>query len=384
MFMNALKMAKSSWKLIMRSKAFIVFGVLIPLISTLSINLWYRVPSSDLKKEEVFELESADEQIAYQVDYNRYTVKVYDTVMNDRTTNICNDLNAAGMFQIYRADATGMTQEEIETSYTRSAMDDNIGAVVILSANEEDTQLFSVGEDERFELFEESLELALGNDTVSRSAPEIVFVSGDGDEVDYYETRNFSYCLAIASLAFVFGGVLVLSTVLSEKKDKVFSRLLLTNASKSSYLLSKVILSVTLSLTQALLMTFSFLFLVKVDIGITTFQFFLITFLIGLVFDLLSLCIGLYFDSMVSASVTTFVIWSMSALLAGTYFDISDTTEVYKKISLLMPQRWALFSVTRLMRGDMSGYSMILCVSAAYLVIIFVMGVMGLRLREEE
>ena len=49
MFINALRMAKSSGKLILRNKAFIVIGILIPVLSTLFINLWYRIPAADLK-----------------------------------------------------------------------------------------------------------------------------------------------------------------------------------------------------------------------------------------------------------------------------------------------------------------------------------------------
>lgn len=383
MFINALKMAKSTWKLIIRSKGFIVFGLVLPILATLFINLWFRTPTVE-STESVYELSSIDEQIVYQVDFSRYTVKVYDTVMNDRTDNICSNLNSAGMFQIYRADATALTDEEIRENYEKTAMNERIGAVVVLRENEEDTELFSVGDDERFDMFRDSLETALANDGKTHDAPDITFVSGEGDEVDYYETRNFSYCLAFASLSFVFGGVLILSTVLSEKKDKVFSRLMLTKATKAGYLLSKIILSASLSLFQTVIMTLCFLFLVKVDIGITALQFFLVLFLIGMVFNLMSLCIGLYFNSLVSASVASFVIWSTSALLAGTYFDISQATELYKKVALLMPQRWALFAVSRFMGGDSSGYSLILCVSAAYLVIIFVVGVLGLRLQEEE
>ncbi len=383
MFINALKMAKSTWKLIIRSKGFIVFGLVLPILATLFINLWFRTPTVE-STESVYELSSIDEQIVYQVDFSRYTVKVYDTVMNDRTDNICNNLNSAGMFQIYRADATALTDEEIRENYEKTAMNERIGAVVVLRENEEDTELFSVGDDERFDMFRDSLETALANDGKTHDAPDITFVSGEGDEVDYYETRNFSYCLAFASLSFVFGGVLILSTVLSEKKDKVFSRLMLTKATKAGYLLSKIILSASLSLFQTVIMTLCFLSLVKVDIGITALQFFLVLFLIGMVFNLMSLCIGLYFNSLVSASVASFVIWSTSALLAGTYFDISQATELYKKVALLMPQRWALFAVSRFMGGDSSGYSLILCVSAAYLVIIFVVGVLGLRLQEEE
>lgn len=34
------------------------------------------------------------------------------------------------------------------------------------------------------------------------------------DDIDYYETRTVGYCIAIATIAFVFGGVLVLGTIL--------------------------------------------------------------------------------------------------------------------------------------------------------------------------
>ena len=84
------------------------------------------------------------------------------------------------------------------------------------------------------------------------------------------------------------------------------------------------------------------------------------------------------------AAILAFVIWSISALIAGTYFDISGASELYKKASLLMPQRWAMFSVNRFINGDMSGYSLMFCVAIAYWVIIFVIGVLGLRVREQE
>ena len=115
MFINALRMAKSSGKLILRNKAFIVIGILIPVLSTLFLDLWYRMPAADLS-DNVHELATVDEQMAYNVDFYRYPVKVYDTVMDERTKDICYNLNAAGMFQIFRADASDMTDEQIMDS----------------------------------------------------------------------------------------------------------------------------------------------------------------------------------------------------------------------------------------------------------------------------
>ncbi len=385
MFINALRMAKSSGKLILRNKAFIVIGILIPVLSTLFLDLWYRMPAADLS-DNVHELATVDEQMAYNVDFYRYPVKVYDTVMDERTKDICYNLNSAGMFQIFRADASDMTDEQIMDNAKYTADEDHVSAIIVLREDPADTDLYLVGEsgDERFDLLKSGLETELAGEGTEYKTPEVTFVSGGGDEVDYYKTRNVSFCIAISTLAFVFGGVLILNTVFSEKKDNVYSRLLLTGASKASYLLSKIILSVAIALIQAVLMLINFTFFVKSDIGISPLQFFTVAFLTGLTFGLLSLCAGLYFDSMAPAAILSFVIWAISALIAGTYFDISGASELYKKASLLMPQRWAMFSVNRFMNGDSSGYSLLLTVAVAYWVIIFVVGVLGLRVREQE
>ena len=383
MLINALRMARSSGKLILRNKAFIVIGILIPVLSTLLMNLWYRMPVADLS-DALHDLSSYDEQMAYNVDYYRYPVKVYDTVMDEDSERICNNLNSAGLFQIFRADASSLSDLQIRDNAEYTANEDHVSAVIVLRENAQDTELYSIGDDERFDLLKSSLENELAGSGIVYEMPEVTFVSGGGDEVDYYKTRNVSYCIAISSLAFIFGGVLILNTVFSEKKDHVYSRILLTNASKASYLLSKILLSFLIALTQAVLMAVSFVLFVKSDVGISTLQFFTVIFLTGLIFDLMSLCAGLYFDTMAPAAILSFVFWAISALIAGTYFDISGASELYKKASPLMPQRWAMFTVNRFMNGDSSGYSLMLCVAAAYWVIIFVVGVLGLRVREQE
>ena len=383
MFSSALRMAKSSGKLILRNKAFIIIGILIPVLSTLLMDLWYRMPAADMS-DDVHNLATYDEQMAYNVDYYRYPVKIYDTVMDEDSERICSNLNASGLFQIFRADASSLTDDQIRENAEYTANEDHVSAVIVLRENAEETELYSVGEDERFDLLKTSLENELAGIGNTYEMPEVTFVSGGGDEVDFYKTRNVSFCVAISSLAFVFGGVLILNTVFSEKKDHVYSRILLTRASRASYLLSKILLSVTIALTQAVLMTVSFILFIKSDIDITPLQFFAVIFLTGLIFDLMSLCAGLYFDTMAPAAILAFVIWAISALIAGTYFDISGASELYKKASLLMPQRWAMFTVNRFMNGDSSGYTLMLCVTAAYLVIIFVIGVLGLRVREQD
>ena len=49
-----------------------------------------------------------------------------------------------------------------------------------------------------------------------------------------------------------------------------------------------------------------------------------------------------------------------------------------------MPQRWALLAATKFQNSDHSVYPMIFCVTAAYLLVILVVGILGLKLNEEE
>lgn len=384
MFKNACRMAKTSSKLLLRNKAFFVVGILIPIMATLLINMWSGMATVEIQ-DTVYELTDMDEQVAYGVDFNRYPVKIYDKANNEDTREICENINAAGMFQVFRVAADTYDDETINESIRNTTLNDKIGAIVILADNENDIKLYSVGEDERFELFKNTLEFVVMNHTNVTADNHITYVTvGADDAVDYYQTRDFSYCLAIASMAFIFGGVLVLSTVITEKNDNVYSRLMMTSATKGSYLLSKVMLAVAFALIQSVIMSISFTFFVKSNIGISPWQFFIVLFLEGLIFSLVSLCSGLFINSVAASSLLAFTIWSMSALLAGTYFDISNASDLYKKIALIMPERWAMLAVTRFVNGDNSGYSLILCATAAFLVIIFVVSIIGLKLSDDE
>ncbi len=387
-------MAKSSAKLILRNKAFLVIGILIPFLATMLMQIWYRMPSTEIFTQYA-NLETMDTQMAYNIDFNCFPVKVYDTICDESSEKFCQALGEAGIFQIFRAPCKDASEEQIKASYEESAMVDRVGAIVVLREKKEQCQLFSVGEDARFELFEKSfnqllsnpagVEAAVANGKAQGRTSDMTLVSvDDQDSIEFSQVREFSYCLAIASLAFIFGGVMILNTVLTEKRDNVYSRILLSRASKKSYLLSKLILSIGITLLQTIVMTLSFAFVIQVDVHLTIWEFFLVFFLDGLVFNLLSMAAGLFYNSLAASSVISFTIWSISALISGTYFDISGASDFFQKLSLLMPQRWAMFSVSRFMNGNSSGYTLILCATAAYLVIIFVMGLLGLKLGEEE
>lgn len=382
---HAYTMAKASMKLLLRSWGFPVVGVLIPILATLMLNILGGGQTADVT-DSVHELDGLNTQMAYLCNFNCLPVKVYDRCDSDQSRNLCHKLTGAGMFQIFRVNCSAYSAEEILESAHSSARNDRVGAILILEENPEDIQLFRVGEDERFPLFEKALGLCVQTSGIAAYAasPVTYMTVSSGDDIDYGQTQKFGYCVAVATIAFIFGGVLILGTILTEKQDHVYSRLLLTSATRADYIGSKVLLSLALSLIQTLVMTLSFLFLVKADLKLGALQFACILFLQGIVFNLLSVCAGLFCNSMSAASFLAFTTWSISALLAGTYFDISSAGDLYKKIAMLMPQRWALLAAARFQTGTPGAYPLIFCVTAAYLLVILVLGILGLRLNERE
>lgn len=384
MLQNVFRMTKTSAKLLLRSKAFLVFGLLLPVLATLMINLWYKIPKTE-KKEEMFELTSLDEQMAYQVDFNRFPVKIYDCRHNEDSEKICKKIHEAGMFQVFRVDASDANDEEILESAKSAAMEDKVGAILVLKENQEDSTLYSAMEDKRFELLQEFLPYVFANPSEADSRTTVTYVKVDAeDEVNFGDISSFAYCLAISTIAFIFGGVLIVNIVLSEKQDHVYSRILLTTANRAGYLISKIMISVGLTLFQTVTMTVCFRFFVNHNLNISAFQFFVLLFLEGIIFNLISLCIGMFTNSVVASSFIAFTVWSISALLAGTYFDISGAGDTFKKVSLIMPQRWAMLAVTRLQRGNSTGYTLIICATLTYCVILLAIGLLGMKFSEDE
>lgn len=382
---NACRMAKSSLKLLFRNKSFFAVGILIPILATLLIRIPNGV-SETAVPDSVYELPRLNTQMAYLCNFNCLPVKVYDRTNSDQSQALCAKLTEAGLFQIFRVECSAYSTEEIMESARASALNDKVGAILILEENQGDTKLFRVGEDERFDLLKETLALCIPMPySAQEASSRVTYVTvNSGDDVNYNRTKGFAYCVAVATIAFIFGGVLILGTILTEKQDHVYSRLMLTTATRASYILSKVILTFGISLIQTLVMTLSFVFLVKADLEISILQFACILFLEGIVFNFLSVCTGMFCNSMSAAAFLAFTMWSISALLAGTYFDISSAGDLYKKIAMLMPQRWALLAATRFQNGDSGAYPLILGVTAAYLLVILVIGILGLKLNERE
>ena len=414
-------LVKMSLKLLLRNKGFLFFLIVTPILSTviLSIKMDHTVYSDNSDKELVMELSDYAEKAVYVGDTSACIIKVYDASNSELSEYVLNQMAGTGLFSVCRADVSGLTEEEIDAAAKRDAFDDRAGMLLYLKDDfdgavlrgnwEQGIKLYAVSEDERQEIFVTELTELLGR------IKQVQTIVGDDvtvmlemlteieDELPEKEVVNFAgkeaieltekqinqrtqigYAFAIITLGFLFCGVCVAHSVIEEQNNKVFTRVLLTKLSGRDYFISKFAVAIVISLMQTIVLAVCLSFIPGLDVGMSMISFLFIIFLLGLIFGTLSLLIGVILGDVMSSNYAVFAIWSISALLAGLYFPLDDTTKALKTLSYLMPQRWFMDASELLLVGNKSAYSVVLCVTVAYLIVIISVGGVGLKIKRYE
>lgn len=411
---------KVNAKLLLRNKGFIFFLLITPIISGIVMSLHVDSAFYESSAERsVVDITDSTNKIVYLNDWKAYSIKVYDAADTKLSMYLLEKLSESGMFCVYRTKADAMTEQDVLESASQEAMNDRIGTILylkpgfnenVINGNFEDAFLFyGVSDDERWELLESFFtdmlsavrqtallagsgeeELIAALDAVEEYMPDKEIVSLDGKNEISLTTEQSAkkglagYAYSIMTLGFMFCGVCIAHTVIEERDNKMYTRVMMTKAGRGEYLLSKFCMSLLASILQtAELAIYMFLFR-DLDFGIQKPAALLFIFLLGLIFNVFSLELGIIIGDVMGANYAAFAVWSLSSLLSGAYFPIEDSSNVVTALSNLMPQRWFLKGTELLMTGDKSVYSTILCVTLAYMIIIFCIGAVGLRMKESE
>lgn len=414
-------LVKMSLKLLLRNKGFLFFLIVTPILSTviLSIKMDHTAYSDASDEKSVLELQDNTEKAVYIGDTSACIIKVYDASNSELSEYVLKQMAGTGMFSVCRADVSGMTEEEVDEAAKRDAFDDRAGMLLYLKEGfdeaaltgewEQGIKLYAVSGDERQELFITELtdlfarimqvQSLVGNDitvileTLTESQnmlPEKKVVNLAGREsVELTQTQinqhtQIGYAFAFITLGFLFCGVCVAHSVIEEQNNKVFTRVMLTKINSRDYFVSKFVIALLISLMQTVVLAVCLSFIPGLDVGMSLPGFLVIIFLLGLIFSTLSLLLGVVLGDVMSSNYAVFAIWSISALLAGLYFPLDDTTKALKTLSYLMPQRWFMDASELLLAGDKSAYSMVLCATASYLIVIISVGGVGLKIKRYE
>lgn len=416
-----ISLVKMSIKLLLRNKGFLFFLLATPVLSAfiLSIKMDHTIYSDASGKEVILELGNYTDRAVYAGDTSACIIKVYDASNSELSNYVLNQMAAAGMFSVCRADVRGLTEEEVEKAAKKAAFDDRAGLLLYLKKDfdeavlegawEQGIKLYAVSEDERQQLFIDELtnllarikqvQIPAGGDIaamieiltgIQDNLPEKRVVRLAGREAPVLteqqvnQRTQIGYAFAFITLGFLFCGVCAAHAVIEEQNNKVFTRVMLTKLKSRDYFISKFVVVFVISMMQTLVLAGCLAFIPGLDVGMGLISFLAVIFLLGLIFSTLSLFLGVALGDVMSANYAVFAVWSISALLAGLYFPLDDTTKALKTLSYLMPQKWFMDVSELLLVGDKGACPMLLCITAAYLVVIISVGSVWLKIKRYE
>lgn len=405
-------MIKTSMKLLLRTKAFWFFLILTPILSTIVLRSEFDSSAAYIQKDngEIIELSGADDKVAYNGGNGEYLVKVYDACGGEASEEILKNLAGSGMYMICRADLSGQgdifTDEFVAGHMERDGFEDRMGAAIYIypgfdsvsSADELPAyfRIYALSDDARTELLEADTEFLLsgyaGGGTEFLYAvnavcdnKSVISISGnsvsDLTVTQVNQKTQIGYAFAFMTLGFVFCGIFVSHTSITEQKNGVYIRIGLSGTGPLQYFASKFVTAVIISLMCTGVMGVFSLVLRRDDLGMSRLRFLIMIFLLGLIFCLMSMLLGILLGDVMSANVAAFMIWCMSALFSGLYFPLNDVSDIIRLVSSLMPQKWFMDAAEMLIRGTDSALVMLLCITGAYTMVVISAGGLGLKLR---
>jgi ABC-type multidrug transport system, permease component len=408
---------KSSLKLLIRTKIIWLFIVIMPILSTLVLrsNTEYTAYLDEVNH--LVELKKADEKVAYNAEKGDYVVKIYDASGSEMSEYLIDRLANSGMFILCRAD---ISKEEITDDYIKNHIEfdgneDRMGAALYIPADFSDMvmegninealTMYVLSDDVRTDAFENELMLQLsrmdsarayasgekglveGLKAIDEMSPkkDVISVDTGKDRKLTAEQTNqkaqMGYAFSFLTLGFVFAGFFVANGVIKEQKNGVFTRVNLSKTSALTYFTSKFVSVFLVSVVMTGVVGVCSLMLDMNDLGMDRIAFLTLIFMMGLIFSSLSMFVAIMLNDVFSASIASFTLWCMSSLFSGLYFPLDDTSNAIKIISSLMPQKWFLDGTEMIFVGDNKVFGMLICITAAYLLVTLSLGSIGLKVR---
>ena len=413
-------LVKMSMKLLVRTKIIWLFLVLMPVLSTmiLKTNVAYTSFQDDI--ESLVDIDDADTKVAYYSSNGEYVVKVYDASDSELSDYLVDRLANSGMFVLCRVDLSG---KDIDDKFINEHLDldgheDRMGASLyipedfdekILDGNvAEALTMYVLSDDARNDALESELALQLSRlettsiyaanegdivetlEKVDDMSPEKEVVSVSGSEersltaAQVNQKANLGYAFSFLTLGFVFAGFFIANGAIQEQKNGVITRINLTKTNMLCYFTSKFVAAFLICLVMTGVVGICSLTLDMNDLGMNLFVFLFLIFLMGLIFCTLSMFMGIIMNDVFGASVASFTLWCTSSLFSGLYFPLDTASKGIQVLSSLMPQKWFLDGAEMIFVGDNKAFSMVICITVAYIAIIVSLGSVGLKVRRSK
>ncbi len=408
-----------NFKLLMRNKGFLFFLIIIPILAVVMLNLRQSDEASqEYDGNAIQELKHENQQIT-SVSNVKMCIKVYDCSNSDFSDYILKELTKTGAYEVFRYKSDVITVEEAQVKALYSANHNTLGAILyipkefnqsILSGSESKMLVFEGNKDGRIPLLKNNINTFLkslyrysnltGGDknetkglleksVAGEIIGEVQEVSGSNSTPltakQKGQSVNISVSITFLTVGFLFSGVFIAATIIEERKNNVYMRFVLAKDSLANYGLAKMFMIFVNVFMQTGIIAICTKLFVKSDFGIPFGGYLLLVFCLGIVFNLLSVVIGVLTNNVLTSNYIVYLVWTISCLLAGLFFSLEGASTWWKRASLLMPQRWGVKTAEMLMVGNTQAYGTFLMVMFGFVIVISSVGLLGIQwIRKEE
>lgn len=361
-------MLKGNMKLVLRNKQALFLIVLIPILSTLILNLTKVDENKDPAQEFKMHVLVADAS---------------QTALSDELT-ILLKRNTSMIVEVLKEDVP--EQKEVKEFFTQKANTSAISSFVYIPSNfetrvlngenEDLVLLFDTGADERAELLDMNLTMALNkfsmfskiaqgkSDVFTRlleeakkveTKGELVILDKKGERVSQ-DKKGYSFALgmfvAAITTTLIFSNTFIVGLFIKEKHNGVLKRIQLTNTSMLNYTMVKVLIAVGSLMLQTGLIMIGIRLIFKIDLGISIWIMGFLIFGLGLVLTCIGICSGVMFDNITIANYVALGFSIIANMLAGLYFPLESAPQWMQKIAMIFPQRWFVYTADKVLQGN--------------------------------
>lgn len=198
-------------------------------------------------------------------------------------------------------------------------------------------------------------------------------------KVSLLEDKQVGKSMTVTSIGFLImfmmlGTSFTSMIILKEKRSRTFFRICTAPVNSRQYILANAITSLLIVIIQIIVIQFVMKFVLRIDSGISDPALFVILLMFGLVAIGIGLVITAFSSSSYMASSLTTLIMTPTCMLGGCFWEIDFMPEFMQKMSLFMPQRWAIDAVERLQKSGVGAdiYLNLLVLAAFALALILV------------
>lgn len=414
-----LVMLKTNCKLLLRSKGYLCCIILIPIIAVILMNAdgSFAIEEGE-KSSTVMEWRSVND--TSNLENTKLTVKVYDYSESDMSSYLLDKLAQTNTYKLYLVNTSkGATKKEsyedilengkklMESSTVRAILyipDDFLEAI-----NKEEgspVKIIKGYNDSRIELLQSNIEwyctkiqiaskIAMKNgdkvENVLKSQEEfkknVSVIENEGNvvltEKQQNERSRIGYALSFLIVSFVFSGVFIVDILIKEKENRSINRIKLSLTTNRCYVIVKLCFILLTAIIQVIVFGIGTYLTLGTGIGIPYGAFLGMILLQGILFNFISLVIGIIINNLLGTALLSFMVWSVTSLLAGLYFPIVQGSTL-ERISLCTPQRWLIKSTEMFMIGKKGAFTQYTLVFLAFMIVLFTISMISLKIQEKE